>query len=59
MHVYLRDDAGVLFPVMIDVKANEIPELVKKAEDLDRGMSKRFRCERTAISSASAGSEAP
>ena len=52
MNVYLRDDAGVLFPVMLHVPADQIPELVAKAEELDRDMSKRFRCERTPVRQA-------
>jgi hypothetical protein len=41
--------AGMLFPVMLDVRADQIPDLVAKAEELDSDMSKRFRSERTPV----------
>jgi hypothetical protein len=52
MNVYLRDDAGVLFPVMRDVKAGDIPELISKAEKLDRDLAKQYQVQRTPITCA-------
>jgi hypothetical protein len=43
MTVLLRDDAGVLHPVLIDVPADEIHEIIEKAEDCGRRLEERFR----------------
>ena len=45
MTVLLRDDAGVLHPVLIDVPADQIREIIEKAEDCGRQLEERFRIE--------------
>ena len=43
--VLLRDDAGVLHPVLINVPADQIRDIIEKAEDCGRQLGERFRIE--------------
>ena len=45
MTVLLRDDAGVLHPVLINVSADQIREIIEKAEECGRQLEERFRIE--------------
>jgi hypothetical protein len=49
----LRDDAGLLHPVLINVPANQIREIIEKAEDC-RGsaLNKQVRIELSPITRA-------
>jgi hypothetical protein len=53
MTVLLRDDAGVLHPVLINVPAEQIRDLIEKAETCGRQLEERFRIEPLPIMRAS------
>jgi hypothetical protein len=42
MTVLLRNDAGVLHPVLINVTADQIRDIIAKAEDCGRELEERF-----------------
>jgi hypothetical protein len=42
MTVLLRDDASVLYPVLINVRTDQIDEIIEKAEDCGRQLEERF-----------------
>ena len=45
MTVLLRDDASVLYPVLINVRTDQIGEIIEQAEDCRRQPEERFRIE--------------